>query len=311
MKKPVLFIVFNRPDLSMRVFDEIKKAKPHKLYIAADGPRENVPNDFQKCQIVRDIAQKVDWECDVKTLFRNKNLGCKIGVSSAIDWFFDNEEDGIILEDDCVPHQSFFRFCEELLEKYKENKRVFMISGDNFLLGERKISESYYFSKYHFIWGWATWKRAWEKYDIKMKSWPEFKYSSGFRSLFTSVVEANYWRQILDAVYNNKIDTWDYQWAYTMWENNGLSACPNTNLIENIGFDSEATHTKKQKKVSQLSTNNLKFPLTHPTEVLRNKGADMVAYNNFFSRPGIKSNVKNMIKYSVVGNSLSFLNRNA
>lgn len=172
---PVLLLIFNRPDTTQRVFHEIRGASPLQLFISADGPRENKPGEFEKCQITRDIVRQVDWDCEVYTNFRDKNLGCKIAVSSAIDWFFENVEEGIILEDDCLPSFSFFRFCEELLEKYRDDERIMQIGGTNLLSEWQRSDDSYYFSKYGAIWGWATWRRAWQYYDVNMKLWPEVK----------------------------------------------------------------------------------------------------------------------------------------
>ena len=175
METAVLFLIFNRPENTDKVFKKIKNVKPKKLYIAADGPRENNINDKVNCLKAREVINKIDWNGEVKTLFRDKNLGCKLAVSSAIDWFFENEEMGIILEDDCLPDPSFFYFCQELLQKYKDDKRVMMISGFNYLLNSLEIRESYFFSNYYPIWGWATWRRAWKLYDNEMKNWDYFK----------------------------------------------------------------------------------------------------------------------------------------
>jgi len=172
---PILFLVFNRPDTTKIVFDEIKKSQPKKLFIAADGPRNGNYEDTENCEIVREIVTGVDWDCDVHTLFRKKNLGCKHAISGALDWFFSNVEDGIILEDDTLPHPKFFRFCEELIARYRNQKNIIAISGDNFQHGKRRGENSYYFSKYVHIWGWATWKRAWELYDVNMKEWAHLK----------------------------------------------------------------------------------------------------------------------------------------
>ena len=184
---PILFLIFNRPDTTFKVFEEIRKIKPAKLYIAADGPRPNVIGEEEKCTASRNIIKQVDWDCDVKTLFREKNLGCKIAVSSAISWFFENVEEGIILEDDTFPTQSFFWFCQELLDFYRNDSRIMHISGNNFQLGKIRGEGSYYFSKYNHIWGWATWKRAWRFYDVSLNTFPIFVQRKVIKNIFRRV----------------------------------------------------------------------------------------------------------------------------
>lgn len=182
---PVLFLVYKRPDTTRQVFEAIRQAKPPRLYIAADGPKKDLPEEAEKVKQVRDIVLSgVDWDCEVETLFRDENLGCKYGVSGGIDWFFENEEEGIILEDDTLPSQSFFWFCQELLERYKDDKRIMAISGDNFQNGIKRGACSYYFSRYNHIWGWASWRRAWGYYSVNMKLWPDIAKSSVIEQLF-------------------------------------------------------------------------------------------------------------------------------
>jgi len=189
---PILFLIFNRPDTTQKVFNAIRKAKPKQFFIAADGSPPDREGEIEKCQKSRKIATSVDWDCEVKTLFRDKNLGCKIAISSAIDWFFENVEEGIILEDDCLPHQSFFWFCQELLEYYRNDTRIMHISGDNFQFGRKRGEGSYYFSKYSHVWGWATWRRAWKCFDINMKSFEEFKAENQINSIFQSKQQQKY-----------------------------------------------------------------------------------------------------------------------
>ncbi|MFH1427813.1 MAG: nucleotide-diphospho-sugar transferase, partial [Patescibacteria group bacterium] len=193
---PILFLIFNRPETTQRVFDKIKIIKPRHLFVAADGPREG-KNESEKCQAVRDIIKQIDWDCKVNTLFRDKNLGCKLAVSSAIDWFFDNVEEGIILEDDCLPDPSFFKFCQELLVKYREDSNVMCISGDNFNPNLYNGSDSYFFSKVASIWGWASWRRAWKYYDIEMKSFLLFSKNNKVKKIFNSRLEQKAWLDVL------------------------------------------------------------------------------------------------------------------
>lgn len=275
MNSAVLFLVFNRPETTARVFEAIRAARPPRLYVAADGPRAARPAESEQCELTRRIASAVDWPCDVSTLFRTTNLGCKNAVSSAISWFFEHEAEGIVLEDDCLPEPSFFRFCDELLEHYRDDSRVGLISGDNFQFGKTHGASSYYFSRYSHIWGWASWRRVWKHYDRDCASWPAFRDGSGFtRVPGMSKREARYWESIFDRMYANGIDTWDYQLTLTLWSQQMLSVLPQQNLISNIGFGAGATHTSAASKFSNLPVAALEFPLVHPTSVVACEAAD-------------------------------------
>lgn len=233
-KTPILFIIFNRKEVTEKVFAEIQKIKPGKLYIAADGPRKNIQQDAENCKQTRDaVLNNINWECEVKTLLRDENLGCRKAVSSAITWFFENEEKGIILEDDCLPDVSFFHFCSLMLEHYQDKQEIMMICG-TCLLPEDKTENDYYFSKLTMIWGWATWRRAWAKYDLEMKEWPVFKKSGYYEKVYGKLFAFDLVRSI-DKCYNKLIDTWDFQWNFCISSNNGLSIFPKKNLISNIG----------------------------------------------------------------------------
>lgn len=272
IKTPVLFIIFNRPDTTEKVFEEIKKAKPLKLFVAADGTRTDKENEAEKCQQTRNIIEKIDWDCEVKTLFRDNNLGCKNAVSSAITWFFENIEEGIILEDDCLPTQSFFRYCEEMLEKYRYNERIMHISGENPI--NREFGEaSYYFTKTAHIWGWASWRRAWKLYDVEMKSYSEFIKNNKINEVFERDYHRKYWLKVFNRVTEGKINTWDYQWMYALYRNNGLSIIPNKNMISNIGFNTEATHTSEfDTRLANRSVFDID-KIIHPLEVVQNSEA--------------------------------------
>lgn len=291
-------MVFNRPDTTKQVFEAIRQAKPRRLYVAADGPRADKAGEAEKVEQARRIATQVDWECEVKTLFRDKNLGCRVGVSSAIDWFFENEEEGIILEDDCLPSQSFFWFCEELLEKYRDDERIMHISGDNFQNGLKRGNVAYYFSKISHIWGWATWRRAWKFYDVNIGSFPQFKEKGKIKIVFESKREQKYWSKILQSIYNNKINTWDYQWNYAVWTQNGLCVIPNINLVSNIGYGNDSTHTMESaSKFANMPA--FEMSLTkHPDFMLQNKEADRFTFNSHFSprRKIVLRGIKRIIK---------------
>lgn len=274
LNTPVLFLVFNRPDTTRQVFEAIREAKPPRLYIAADGPRSNKASEAEKCAEVRKIATAVDWPCQVRTLFRDQNLGCKMAVSGAITWFFEQEEQGIILEDDCLPNQSFFWFCEELLNKYKDNERIWSISGNNFQNGIKRGNASYYFSNYSHIWGWATWRRAWQHYAVQIPYWPDWSQSSEWNLLFVDKIERNYWAERLNEAFENLIDTWDFQWLANIWYHKGLAINPQVNLVTNMGFGVDATHTtKKWNRAGNVPTQSIQ-EIQHPTTMKRNIEAD-------------------------------------
>ncbi|MGB4012253.1 MAG: glycosyltransferase family 2 protein [Zwartia sp.] len=271
---PVALLIFNRPDTTERVFREIAKAKPPKLLVVADGPRANRAGEYEKCQQTRAIIQKVDWDCEVITNFSENNMGCKLRVASGIDWIFEQVEEAIILEDDCLPEPSFFQFCEEMLERYRNNDRVSMISGGNLQFGRQRGLGSYYFSRYTHIWGWASWRRAWQHYDRDIKQWPQFRDEGWIESLFPNKGEQEYWRNSFEMVYNGSLDTWDCSWTFTALLKGMLQIVPNVNLISNIGFGPEATHTHEVGIHANMPTQPIAFPLVHPNFVLQDPEGD-------------------------------------
>ncbi len=274
-KSPILFLIFNRPALTIRVFDEIRKSKPSRLYIAADGPRDQIQNEDKVCQLAREVSNNVDWDCNVKLLFRKDNLGCKYAVSSAIDWFFQNEEQGIILEDDCLPNQDFFRFCDQMLDFYKTDTRIYHIGGSNLQMGNKRGDDSYYFSNLTHVWGWASWRRAWKDYDVELKIYKNLNTEKAFNIIFDDAHLSKSWNSIFNKLLENKIDTWDFQWAITNMFNNGLSIIPNSNLITNIGFGENATHTHNvDDDFSNLLAINMDANILHPILFLPHKEAD-------------------------------------
>ena len=286
LQTAVLFLVFNRPDTTAQVFEAIRQAKPPRLYVAADGPREGREGEAERVARVREIATAVDWPCQVKTLFREENLGCKYAVSGGITWFFENEEQGIILEDDCLPHPDFFGFCETLLERYASDERVWVITGDNFQIGQKRGEGAYYFSRYNHVWGWASWRRAWQKADMDIKFWPEWKHSAAWQATMPDKVERKYWSKIFDRMYRAEIDTWDYPWTASVWFHGGLTATPNVNLVSNIGFGPDSTHTANP---NDPNANRKTMPLEeiiHPSDVKRDKQADLFTFNQHYGGRG-------------------------
>lgn len=278
---PVLLIAFNRPELTKLTLDQIKIVKPRKLYIAVDGARNEI--DLLEVNRVKNIIKKIDWDCQVKTLYQKTNLGCKLGPVTAISWFFKNEKSGIILEDDLNIDTSFFYYCQELLEKYKDNLRVGTISGNNFTgLSDGKFS--YMFSRYSQTWGWATWRRVWDKYDVNISDWPEKKENKWLDNIFSSISDRFYWKLIFDAVYSKELDSaWDYQLTYLNWSNNFLSVIPSVNLVSNIGIGIKgASHTLFKNNLFDYPRNVTTFPLKHPplvkSEVILDKTIQKSSY---------------------------------
>lgn len=278
---PVTFFIFNRPDLTKIVFQAIAQAKPKKLLVVADGPR--FPEEVEKCEETRAVIERVDWNCEVITNFSDKNLGCSKRVSSGIDWVFSQFEEAIFLEDDILPTQSFFYFCQLLLARYRDDERIMHISGDN-SLNQKRNSYSYFFSKYVDVWGWASWRRAWQHYDYNMKTWPEFKRAGLLKLVCDESYELNYWTSIFDKMYEDPllINTWDFQWLYACWFQNGLAIEPNTNLTSNLGFDrADATHTSAKTPFSKLPTTDI-WDVSHPPFVVQDRQADNNTFDCFF-----------------------------
>lgn len=255
---PVLFITFNRIEQTKKVFESIKRAKPKKLYIASDGPRNDVKDEKKKVLFIRNYLQdNISWDCDLKTLYKEHNTGCKKAVSSAINWFFSKESQGIILEDDCLPSSSFFRFCDELLERYKNDLRIWNIGGYK-PLKIQVNSASYEFSEFSHIWGWASWADRWDKFDLNIPKLEEF--SKQKRKIFT-INRINLQR--MEELKN--LHEWGNQWNFCIRSNNGLSIRPHKNLVHNIGYGEGGTHTNfLDKDVIENNCFEIPFPLKHP-----------------------------------------------
>jgi hypothetical protein len=291
---PILFVVFNRPHTTARVFEAIRKAKPAQLFIASDGPRTGHPTDAENCEKVRQIVAGVDWPCEVKTLYQPQNLGCRKAVSTAISWFFEQVEEGIVLEDDTLPSPSFFTFCEQLLNHYRHNEQVMMISGDNFQWGKWRGDGTYYFSGYTHIWGWASWRRAWKYYDVNMSSYNPAEAKVMVRKRLRSTMEQTYWLNQFEKAAQGKIDTWDYQWTYAVWKQNGLAVMPNINMVSNIGFGSGATNTAVvNNKLAEIPSGEIN-EIAHPTAITRDEEADHYGFMNILDH---KMLLKTFLRY--------------
>lgn len=264
-KAPVALIGFNRPETVRRVFAAVREARPERLFLIADGPRAGRPGEAERCAEVRRAMTAVDWPCTVETNFAAENMGCRQRIVSGLNWVFEHVEEAIILEDDCLPDQSFFAFCAELLERYRERPEVAYITGFNPLEQEFPIPWSYSFSRLGGIWGWATWRRAWSAYDGELRDWPEVKAGGCIERLFPEPRVSAYWTWVFDRMHaGTGPDTWDYQWSYTCWMRNWLAVVPGRNLVENIGAGEDATHTTRIDPAFLLRAQAMEMPLRHP-----------------------------------------------
>lgn len=256
LKTPILFIIFNRPETTTRVFESIREVKPEQLFVAADGPRTHRLGEVELCEATRDIIKKIDWPCKVHTKFQDENLGCKLGPITAIDWFFKSVESGIILEDDCLPNQSFFNFCSKLLEYYEDEHRIMHISGNNFQFGALRGNASYYFSKYSHSWGWATWRRAWNMFHPALDHFSDFENKKLIEKINISKKARKFWMRNFRIAMNGN-DSWDSLWMYAVWRNDALAIIPQKNLVSNIGFGKDATHTTESGPQANIATTTI------------------------------------------------------
>ena len=285
---PILFVIFKRKDVSLRAFRIIKEVHPAKLYIACDGPRNNIAGEKELVETTRKaILDEIDWECDVHTKFQKENLGCSQGVLTAINWLFENEERGIIIEDDCVMRKSFFPFVEEMLNRYANDARIGLIDGANYI-EHIKIPDSYVFSRYKSTNGWATWRRAWKLMDMEV-SWRGTPYeASVIKNMGYKSKDVRYWNYRIKAVDHKEVSAWDWQWYFTLAANNMLGITPKYNLTTNIGFGEGATHTTENAIPKHyISTKELTFPLTHPKYVVPYQAFEQAFYhfnNTLFNR---------------------------
>ncbi len=269
MNTAVLLLVFNRPETTREVLGQIRKVKPKRLYVGCDAARQNKTGEDQVVEEVRSVIKEmVDWECELHTLYQTQNLGCKLAVSGALSWFFEKEEMGIILEDDCLPDLSFFSYCEKLLLRFKDDESIFMISGNNFQRGQKVTPYSYYYSWLTHIWGWASWRRSWQKVDLEMKNWEEFKRKGGVSQIYPNRTYAKAWERTFERYLAGRYNTWDYPLLFASWWHRQLTVLPEVNLVSNIGFGGVNTHTSNdiQTRLSKIPSFEL-VDLTHnPTK---------------------------------------------
>jgi len=279
---PILLIAWRRPNTIRQVINAIRPVAPTRIFVACDGPNPERPGEAEKVDATRVvIANEIDWPCKIKRLYSAVNQGCRYGVSRAISWFFEHVEEGIILEDDCVPHPDFFPYCTTLLERYRHDTRVWCISGNNFQNGQWRGDGSYYFSRYNHCWGWASWRRCWQYYDADLSLWPAFRDSGFLETVFKDPSERCYWSGIWQRLMDQgQPDTWDYQWFFTCISNEGLTALPNHNLVRNIGFGTDASHTTRGS--IETSVDRGIDYLQHPSSLLSDGAADRYTFDHVF-----------------------------
>ena len=293
LKTPVAFLIFNRPDTTERVFETIRRVRPPQLLVVADGPRLDWKDDAEKCAAARAVINRVDWDCKILKNFSDTNLGCRRRVSSGLDWVFENVDEAIILEDDCLPHPDFYRFCEKMLEYYRHDTRIMMVCGTNYLLNKATMTDSYFFANYYPIWGWATWRRAWKFYQVDIKDWGSFGKKKELQWIFGRREIARYYENMFKLIYDG-YDTWDIQWWFACIFQHGLAIIPRSNLIANLGIS--GTHTQTQ---GNLYTNMPTYPLDvdnifHPEHVFPDVELNRLTYE--LSHANLDLTIKTALK---------------
>lgn len=276
IETPVVIIAFNRPEKTRQLLAALTHVAPPKVYAVVDGPRSE--SDVDKCNQVKEILQDLPWNCQSQLIVSDYNLGCRQRVISGLDSVFEKEDSAIIFEDDCIPHPSFFPFCQTLLQYYENDQRVMHIGGNNFQQGIQRGEASYYFSRHTHCWGWATWKRAWQLIDREMKHWQLFKELDGMADWSTDELEKEFYMKELQKCYEGEIDSWAYVWGYSCLLNHGLGIVPQKNLVSNSGFGDNATHTISEKWYSNLATDSI-GSIDHPKVMIRNREADQFYFD--------------------------------
>lgn len=294
---PVAFFTFNRLDTTKRVFSRIKDARPKRLYLISDGARETKTGEKERVDEVRKfLLESIDWECEVFKDFSEKNLGCGKRLFSGISWVLSQEEETIILEDDVLPNPSFFRYCQEMLEYYRNDERIMLVGGSNSACNIFPTDKDYLFTKMPLIWGWATWRRAWELYDFNISTWPEAKKNGSVRK---KLPLKTYWQYEgeFDSLYAHQFDTWDYQLFYAVLHNDKLCIAPRISYTENLGFEAceDATHTSGgQNSKPQYTTGECRFPIVHREDVKEDTDFDKV-YLKRAGKHGISTKIKSLL----------------
>jgi hypothetical protein len=300
LKVPVVLIIFNRPDTTEKVLNAIAQARPSRLFVIADGPRSGRQGEAEKCGAARAIIERIDWDCEVIKDYSPINLGLQQRVASGLDRVFQSVNEAIILEDDCIADPTFFRFCDELLEKFRDDERIMVIGGSNFQFGRRRTADSYYFSRYNHSTGWATWRRAWRYYDQEMRLWPMVRDNGWLQDTLDDKYAVRYWHDTFEAVYKGDINSWAFRWTFSCWLQSGLTTLPNVNLISNIGYGADGTNTQERSRFAEMPVTPVTFPLRHPPFVLRDTRSDLYTQRNNFDHATLPLRVKGKLrKYGI------------
>ena len=283
LSTPVILIIFKRPQLTERVLQAIAAVKPETLLVIADGPRPDRPEEAAACAAARAVIDRVDWPCRVLKNYSDVNLGCGIRPGTGLTWAFSLVEEAIVLEDDSVPLPSFFRYCEELLERYRHDQRVMHIGGTTLRQLPLPIRESYYFSQFNVCAGsWATWRRAWTHFDPAVARWPPLRDTPWLEDLVADPLAAKHWAEVFDRAHaqNGQVSYWDHQWTFACWAQEGLSILPRTNLAVNVGGGPDSTHmTAYDDPILNVPVAEMEFPLRHPAEVRERPALDRAFLN--------------------------------
>jgi GT2 family glycosyltransferase len=275
LRTPVVLVLFARPDTTERLVELVRAARPPLVFVIADGPRPDRPEDVGRCEATREVVARTDWDCEVRTAYADANLGVKRRVETGFEWVFEQVDEAIILEDDCIPHPTFFPFCDELLERYRDEPRIFSIAGGCFE-PDRVVGPSYRFSRYQLIWGWATWRRAWRQYDPLLTRWPELRDTGGLEELLEDRRAVQFWSWAFEQAHSGHFSAWDWAWNLAVWLDGGLSVVPSRNLVANVGFREDATNTRPEHHRQEVTPPAvaMEFPLRHPSEIVRDADAD-------------------------------------
>lgn len=282
LNTPVLFIIFNQPDITKKVFEAIKSVKPKILYISGDGPRNEIPGEIIQCEKTRSIINEIDWDCDLHTRFLDKNMGCNDAIWGALNWFFDKITEGIVLESDCLPHPDFWYYTSELLERYRNKTEIKFIGGNNYQNSINRGDGSYFFSKMAYNWGWATWKRAWQEFDYDIcNKYSKNSFHKIINSQFVDNDERKYWKKIFKFVREDRPYMWDFRILFSIWAASGITIAPNVNLVTNIGFHPDALTTKDiSSPYNNLPLESI-LPIRHPSKIKIDIEADLYYYRNY------------------------------
>jgi len=284
MDTPVLLIHFNRPESTRRQIEALSKVRPKTVWVLSDGARPERAGEAKAVEEVRGLFAKLPWDCRPNLVRRETNFGLRRNIAEGLSDFLEVCGEGIVLEDDCIPDPSFFRFCAEMLDRYRDDPRIFAISGYTGFGGDCEIPASYGFSNYFSCWGWATWKRAWARYDGEMEAYrnPE-TWRSIERRIHPKLRQRLYWRMIFNRVLRGKTESWAYRFQLTQWSNEGLAVFPKANLVENVGFETDATNTAGMKE-RKIPAGGLDFPLEHPDRVEADANLDRWIEDHWHSK---------------------------